>query len=117
MRKLQWGERIIGTIQLAKKHGLSTDGLEFGAACAILYSILGIDKDDAEALKIKLLYEKRNSVADVLTYHGEYNRTKYVGLDAEKDKELIRKIEICFEGLQKELVEAKVVPLAVEQVK
>ena len=40
MRKLQCGERIIGTIDLAKKHGLDTRGLEFGAACAIMYSIL-----------------------------------------------------------------------------
>jgi HAD superfamily hydrolase (TIGR01509 family) len=103
MRKLQSGERIIGTIQLAKKHGLNTCGLEFGAASAIMYSILSLNKKDAESLKIKELYEKNHSVVDVLTYNGEYNRSKYAGLDMDKDHELIERIQESFDSLKKEL--------------
>ena len=103
MRKLQYGERIIGTIHLAKKHGLNTRGLEFGAACAIMYSILSIDETDKEALKIKELYEKRFSISDVLTYNGEYNKTKYAGLDASKDSELITSIQEYFNDLKNDL--------------
>jgi HAD superfamily hydrolase (TIGR01509 family) len=103
VRKLQYGERIIGTIHLAKKHGLNTRGLEFGAACAIMYSILSIDETDKEALKIKELYEKRFSISDVLTYNGEYNKTKYAGLDASKDSELITSIQEYFNDLKNDL--------------
>ncbi len=103
MRKLQCGERIIGTIQLAQKHGLNTRGLEFGAACAIMYSVLSINENDVESIKIKQLYEKNNSVVDVITYSGEYNKSKYVGLDINKDKELILRIQESFDNLKKEL--------------
>jgi HAD superfamily hydrolase (TIGR01509 family) len=105
LRKLQLGERIIGAIQLAQKHDLSTEGLEFGAACAILYSVANKNENDKEAKKIKEIYEKRNSVADVLTYNGEYNKAKYAGLDPEKDAALISRIQEKFDKLQKDLTE------------
>jgi hypothetical protein len=108
MRKLQCGERIMGTIHLAQKHGLDTSGLEFGAACAIMYSILSINENDVEALKIKQLYEKRHSIGDVITYSGEYNKSKYVGLDINKDKELIERIQESFNNLKKELASSGV---------
>ena len=107
LRKLQNGERILGAIQLAQKHNLSTKGLEFGVACAILYSVLAINKNDLEAEKIKLLYEKRCSVEDVLTYSGEYNKSKYNALDAENDHELIVRIQRSFDHLKKELTSLK----------
>jgi HAD superfamily hydrolase (TIGR01509 family) len=103
MRKLQWGERIVGTIQLAKKHGFETGGLEFGAACAIMYSVRSLSQRDSEATKIKELYGKRGLVFDVLTYSGDYNKTKYVGLDAERDRELIQRIQEKLDCLKKEL--------------
>ena len=102
MRKLQSGERIIGTIQLAQKHGLDTKGLEFGAACAIMYSLAFANEKDMEALKIKQLYEARHSVEDVLTYNEEYNKSKYTGLDMNKDSELIKGIQESFNNLKKE---------------
>jgi mannitol-1-phosphate/altronate dehydrogenase len=105
LRKLQLGERIIGAIQLAQKHDLSTEGLEFGAACAILYSVANKNENDKEAKKIKEIYEKRNSVADVLPYNGEYNKAKYAGLDPEKDAALISRIQEKFDKLQKDLTE------------
>jgi mannitol-1-phosphate/altronate dehydrogenase len=103
LRKLQRGERVIGAIQLAQKHGLSTEGLEFGAACAILYSVLSKNENDKEAQKIKEIYERKQSVADVLTYNGEYNKSKYNGLDPVEDTELISRIQEKFDKLQKEL--------------
>jgi mannitol-1-phosphate/altronate dehydrogenase len=103
LRKLQSGERIIGAIQLVQKYGLSTKGLEFGVACAIMYSIRSIDESDKEARKIKQLYEKNNSILDVLTYSGEYYKSKYVGLDIEKDSDLIMRIQERFDSLNLEL--------------
>lgn len=103
LRKLQRGERIIGAIKLAQKYGSETRGLEFGVACAIMYSILPINDNNVEALKIKEVYEKRFSVSDVLTYDGEYNKLKFGGLDTNKDSALIARIEESFEKLQKEL--------------
>jgi len=103
LRKLRYGERILGTIHLAQKHGLNTDGLEFGVACAIMYSVMSVNQKDTEALKIKQLFEKRRSVEDVLTYNGEHNRSKYAGLDINEDAELIKRIQESFKNLKKEL--------------
>ena len=103
MRKLQCGERILGTIALAKKHGLGTRGLEFGAACALMYSILYLNENDVESLKIKELYEKRRSIVDVITFNGECNKTKYVGLELGKDDDLISGIQESFDKLRNEL--------------
>lgn len=102
MRKLQNGERIIGAIQLAKKYEIASDNLEFGAACAILCCVLG-KSADAEAKKVKALYEANHSVADVLAYDGEYNKGTYKGLDRDKDKELIARIQSQFDALKEEL--------------
>jgi HAD superfamily hydrolase (TIGR01509 family) len=103
LRKLQSGERIIGAIQLAQKHGLSAKGLEYGVACAIMYALLPINENDADCLKIKKLYEKNCSVVDVLTYNGEYNSATYSGLDVQKDKGLLLRVQQSFDSLQKEL--------------
>ena len=111
LRKLQSGERIMGTIHLAQKHGVDTSGLEFGAACAIMYSVLSINENDLEALKIKQLYEKRHFVEDVITYNGEYNKAKYVGLDIIVDSELIKRIQESFNNLKKDLAPLSVIAL------
>ena len=103
LRKLQCGERIMGSIHLSQKYGLNTDGLEFGAACAIMYSVRSLDPGDLEAQKIKQLYLERNSVADVLTYSGECNKSKRSALDSVEDAELIKRIEVCLHKLEKEL--------------
>jgi HAD superfamily hydrolase (TIGR01509 family) len=104
LRKLQRGERIIGTIHLAQKHRLKTTGLEFGAACAIMYSVLLIDETDLEAAKIKQIYEKNNSVVDVVTYNGDYHKSVYAGLDVITDHELIKGIEQGFNSLKRGLL-------------
>ncbi|BAH06983.1 bifunctional mannitol-1-phosphate dehydrogenase/phosphatase [Clostridium kluyveri] len=99
MRKLQCGERIFGTITLAQKFNIPTPMIEFGAACAIFYSILLINSKDKECRKIKEIYNKNRSVEDVLTYDGEYNGARYHGLNLQKDKDLIRRIKIQFNNL------------------
>jgi HAD superfamily hydrolase (TIGR01509 family) len=106
LRKLQSGERIMGAIQLVQKHGLSTKGLEFGAACAILYSVQSIDQKDKECQIIKHLYEKNYSVRDVLAYDGKYNKRKYVGLRTVDDPALMIRIQDAFNNLAKELSES-----------
>jgi hypothetical protein len=93
----------MGTTKLAQKHGIKTSGLEFGVACAIMYSVLSINEHDVEALKVKELYAKRQAVADVITYNGDYNKSKYSGLDIDKDKELIERIQESFNDLKKML--------------
>ncbi len=103
MRKLQAGERVIGAIHLSQKHGLTTKGLEFGAACAIMYALLSTNENDVETQKIKEIYEKRQSIEDILTYNGEYNKSKYIGLNPNDDHELITRIQESFEALKKEL--------------
>ncbi|MGE5187902.1 MAG: bifunctional mannitol-1-phosphate dehydrogenase/phosphatase [Betaproteobacteria bacterium] len=103
IRKLQWGERIIGTILLSQKHGLSTSGLEFGAACAIMYSLLSIDETDDEAKKVIELYGKRQFVEDVLTYNDIPGKSKFSSLASQKDKELISRIQESFNELGRKL--------------
>jgi HAD superfamily hydrolase (TIGR01509 family) len=103
LRKLESGERIIGAIHLAKKYDLKTPGLEFGAACAIMYSLTSLCKTDREAQKICQLYDKNHSVVDVLTYNGENYKSKYLGLDPVTDADLIARIATNFEKLKKQL--------------
>ena len=102
MRKIQVGERVIGAISLANEHNCKSKSLEFGAACAILYS-LKVDKPDKESLLIRTIYSKNNSVGDILTYNGPYNKSKYKGLDREKDKALIERIQHNFDLLKVEI--------------
>ena len=100
LRKLQNGERVIGAISLVQKHGKEAPTLEFGVACAILYSLKSVNVKDSEAARIRELYEENNDIGDVLTYSGPYNKSTYKGLDAEKDADLIARIKKQFLLLQ-----------------
>jgi HAD superfamily hydrolase (TIGR01509 family) len=100
LRKLQKDERVLGNIQAAQSLGLSTENLELGVACAILYSLTTALEKDKEAMRIKELYQKRNSVSDVLCYDGDYNGSAYKGLNIETDFELILRIQNKLEKLQ-----------------
>lgn len=103
LRKLQREERIIGTIRLSQSYGITTDGLEFGAACAILNCVLAEKPVDAEAKKVKSLYAAHHSVADVLSYSGDYHRGLYKGLDREADHGLIMRVQSRFDALRESL--------------
>ena len=100
LRKLQKGERIFGTIELAEKYGIKTPMLEFGVACAIYYAIADINPNDKDCRTIKTLYEKNKSVKEVLIYSGDYNGTNYKGLNEEKDAMLISRIEAAFDTIK-----------------
>lgn len=103
MRKLQQDERIIGAIKMARQHGLPSDGLEFGAACAILSCVVETKSSNSESAKVKNLYEMNHSVSDVLAYDGEYNNGRYNGLDRGADEELIARIQVKFDALKADL--------------
>jgi HAD superfamily hydrolase (TIGR01509 family) len=100
LRKLQKGERIFGTIELAEKYGIKTPMLEFGVACAIYYAISDVNPNDKDCRVIKALYEKNKSIKEVLVYSGDYNGTKYKGLEEEKDAMLISRIEAAFDTIK-----------------
>lgn len=101
LRKLQNGERVIGAIQLASKFGINTKRLEFGVACGLVYALKLEGIKDVEADIMKSVYEKNNSIEDVLTYDGPYNKGNYNGLNREKDKEMIERITEHFNELIK----------------
>src|SRR5690606_17807255 len=62
MRKLQRRERILGSIDLAHKHGIATPMLEYGTALGILYAVRLARPDDKECQLIKSVYEEGQSV-------------------------------------------------------
>jgi HAD superfamily hydrolase (TIGR01509 family) len=103
LRKLQAGERVMGAIKLSQKNGLTTSGLEFGVAAAIMYSLALTHDNDIETQKIKEIYQKNGSIEDVLTYNDDYNKSKYLGLNPNDDHELIMRIKENFETLKNEL--------------
>ena len=78
--KLGPDERVMGTIKVAKKHGISCEGLEFGAACAITYAIL-LQPDDPndpeikESLLIQKVFNKAGlaSVMNLLKIQNQKN--------------------------------------------
>ncbi|MPS48773.1 bifunctional mannitol-1-phosphate dehydrogenase/phosphatase [Methylobacillus sp.] len=92
LRKLQRKERIMGSIELAARHGIQTPMLEFGAALGILYSLRLITPEDKECQRIKALFEENGAVADVLAFSGDYHGKPYLGLDRQQDAALIERI-------------------------
>ncbi len=105
MRKLQKGERVLGAISLAQRYDRETPTLEFGVACAILYSIRSVNVKDGEAEKIRNMYNETHSIKGILTYSGLYGKSRYKGLDPEVDAELIARIENEFDRLVKKIPE------------
>ncbi|MDR6712545.1 HAD superfamily hydrolase (TIGR01509 family) [Pseudomonas hunanensis] len=103
LRKLQRHERILSSIELARKHGIDTPGLAFGAALAVHYALRCSDAKDLEAQKIQQLYKANDgSVEAVLSHDGEYNGKPYPGLDPVKDSDLIDTIADNFRHLQRQ---------------
>lgn len=99
LRKLQRGERVLGTIAMAHEHGIATPALEYGAALAVHYALHSNDEKDKECRIIKEIFAQRGSIADVLTYRGRYNGRPYPGLNPQVHAELIARIERHFKKL------------------
>lgn len=93
LRKLQRRERIFGAIDLAARHGLRTEALEYGAALGLLFALRDSSPTDKECAQIRQLFEARGQIADVLAWPGPYNGQPYPGLDPLRDRPLIARIE------------------------
>ena len=94
MRKLDKGDRIRGTIELAKKHNLriSTHRLEKGLAAGFLYATK-FDPTNRGCKKIREIYGNNNdSFYSVLCYHGQAPAGSFTGLHPHKDALLINSI-------------------------
>jgi len=96
LRKLDSGERIRGTIELAGKHHLSsitTRRLEQGIAAGLVYALKQLDPTNPGCKQILSLYkESKGSLRDVLCYTGPAPRGTFTGLDPSKDNALIERI-------------------------
>jgi hypothetical protein len=101
LRKLQRNERILRSIDLARKHGIDSTGLEFGTALALHYALRSTDSKDQESQLMRTLYEESGSVEAMLTYTGSYNGKPYPGLDPVRDAGLIEGVGGHFERLVK----------------
>ncbi|WDY55912.1 bifunctional mannitol-1-phosphate dehydrogenase/phosphatase [Pseudomonas sp. PSKL.D1] len=103
MRKLQRNERILSSIDLARKHGLETPALAFGAALAIHYALRCSAGKDREAQLMQALYKENDErVEAVLTHDGDYHGKPYPGLDPVGDAALIASISAHFRRLQEQ---------------
>lgn len=100
LRKLQRRERILGSLALAKKHGIPTRGLEYAIAVALRYALSDVSGDDKECVRIREIYAKDPRVAAILTYDGPYNHQPYQCLDAVADAALIEAVSEHFAKLE-----------------
>jgi len=115
LRKLQRNERILSSIDLARKHGIQTPALAFGAALAIHYALRCKDSKDVEAEVMKQLYKDSDgNVEAVLTHNGDYNGKPYPGMDPINDAELIDTISSNFRQLQQQDSSHWKIPFPVE---
>lgn len=101
LRKLQRNERILSSIDLARKHGIQAPALTFGAALAVHYALRCNDSKDREAQLMRQLYKDSDeNVEAVLTYNGDYNGKPYPGMDPRDDADLIDAVSDHFRQLQ-----------------
>lgn len=99
LRKLQRRERILGSLALARKHGIPTPGLEFAIALTIRYALSDEAGQDTECERIRAIHARDPGVEAVLTYRGSYNGHPYKGLDPVADATLIAAVSEHFEKL------------------
>jgi len=97
LRKLQRNERILSSIDLARKHGIETPSLAFGAALAIHHALHCKDDKALEAQAIRRVYRENDaSVEAVLTHEVDCNGKRFPGLDPIRDTQLITAISDAF---------------------
>jgi hypothetical protein len=95
LRKLDRGERIRGTIELAYKHNLKipTPRLEQGIIAGFLYAINGIDPINSGCKQIMDIYKSNNdSFTATLCYCGPTSNATFTGLHFYRDRMLINNI-------------------------
>jgi len=97
LRKLQRNERILSSIDLARKQGIETPALAFGAALAIHHALRCKDDKALEAQAIRQVYRDNGaSVEAVLTHDVGCNGKRFPGLDPITDAQLISAISDAF---------------------
>lgn len=67
IRKLQQGERVLGTLTLAQEQGLATPMLELGLAAGLLWALEGIAPADEEGSQLRQWHADSGSLASLLT--------------------------------------------------
>lgn len=103
LRKLQRDERVLGSLAMARAHGVAAPALAFGAALAVHYALHHPDAaDDAECLTIREIHAQRGALQDVLTWRGNYHGQPYAGLDPVLDAGQIAAVQEHFDRLQVE---------------
>ena len=65
IRKLQLNDRVFGSIQMNVEHGLSNEGLVYGATLALLYAQHEKANEDSEAQQIKQALEQTTTLDGV----------------------------------------------------
>jgi HAD superfamily hydrolase (TIGR01509 family) len=101
IRKLQYNERVLGTLSMANTYGTQTPLLELGAAMGFFYGISLVNPKDKESILLHNLYKKTGRIEDVLTYQGTVEGKKCRFLDKEKDMETVKRISNHFKQLAK----------------
>lgn len=101
LRKLQREERVLGSLAMVQAQGGSGSGLALGAALAIWYALHHPGAaEEAECATLRALYAPRQSLADVLTWQGDYHGRPYPGLLAERDAALLAAVQGHLDRLQ-----------------
>lgn len=95
LRKLNRGERIRGTLEIARKHQLTlaTPRLAQGIAAGFLYALRGIDKSNPGCQQIMNIFNESNrSLSAVLCYEGCSSTGSFSGLNYQNDARLINHV-------------------------
>lgn len=102
IRKLQYNERILGTLSMINQREATSTRVEFGAALGFYYGISLKDPHDRESKKLKDLYEQLGSIEAVITYNGTIDGKNCRFLDIKKDWKSVCHISKYFQELSKE---------------
>ncbi|AEB85949.1 bifunctional mannitol-1-phosphate dehydrogenase/phosphatase [Alicycliphilus denitrificans] len=101
LRKLQRGERVLGSLAMAAAQGVAAPALAFGAALAVHYALHHPPAaEEDECRTIRALYARREALQDVLAWRGEYHGAPFDGLDPVADAALLAAVQLPFDGLQ-----------------
>ncbi|WP_409422378.1 HAD-IA family hydrolase [Pseudaeromonas sp. ZJS20] len=68
IRKLQHGERVLGTLTLAQEQGLASPMLELGLAAGLLWALEAVAPADEEGRQLRQWYAEEGSLERLLTH-------------------------------------------------
>ncbi|MDA7418710.1 HAD-IA family hydrolase [Xenophilus arseniciresistens] len=101
LRKLQRGERVIGSLRAAHAHGVQAPCLALGAALGLWYALQHPEAaQDAECATLRALHAQHGTVEALLCWQGDYHGQPYAGLDAQADAAVIQAVARQFAALE-----------------